>query len=119
MLASRNRFNGRNSIMRLYKCGQALRGRNIMLRFAPTAGEPRVAVVVSKKVDKRAVVRNRIRRRLFAAMRDLGFLDRKQDVIISVFDSSFANISYGELKSEIEKLLSKPTSAKEKQSKEQ
>jgi len=40
------------------------------LRVAPSE-ETRVAVSVSKKISKKAVVRNKVRRRVYSAMRDL------------------------------------------------
>lgn len=66
MLSLTHRFHGHNSIRPLYQKGKPSYSRNIKLLWLPTNGPYRVAVVVSKKVHKSAVVRNRIRRRIYA-----------------------------------------------------
>jgi ribonuclease P protein component len=49
----------------------------------------RVAVVVSRKVHKSAVTRNRIRRRLYAAIRDLqDQINDPFDIVLTVFSDS-------------------------------
>lgn len=54
----------------------------------------RLAVVVSKKVAKSAVTRNRIRRRLYEAVRkNWARIPKQQDIAIIVFDGDFALIS--------------------------
>ncbi len=48
-------------------------------------GHPRVGIVVSTKVSKKAVVRNRLRRRFYAQMRELlARLDGGVDIVIMV-----------------------------------
>ena len=66
-----------------------MRGPFFLLKFAanPRRSTYRVAVVVSRKVSKSAVVRNRIRRRLYAAVRILqDDIGRPHDIVLSVFD---------------------------------
>lgn len=51
----------------------------------------RVAVVVSKKVSKSAAVRNRIRRRVYEAVRrQAGVLDGPYDVIFIIYSDEIA-----------------------------
>lgn len=67
----------------------------------------RAAVVVSKKVSKSAVVRNRIRRRTFEVLRN--YEDRiKQpyDIVITVFHDNMAEIPHEELKTMLRTQLS-------------
>ena len=75
VLPQRHRLRGRGIFDYLYKQGRRIHGVSLLLRTAPAApellkpgtGEPdslRFAVVISSKVSKRAVVRNRQRRRL-------------------------------------------------------
>ncbi len=64
MIARVNRFHGRNAVGRVrgstYQCDL------FSVRFQHKSDASfRMAAVVSKKIDNRAVVRNRIRRRLF------------------------------------------------------
>lgn len=62
----------------------------------------RVAVVVSKKVEKSAVGRNKIRRRIYEALR-LNFdnIPKEQDYIFVVYSRDVMNMPFWEL----EKLL--------------
>lgn len=63
-----------------------------------TRGFTRVAVVVSKKVTKTAVKRNRIRRRIYEAIRqNLEFLPEKRDYIFVVYVEDILKMPYSEL----------------------
>ena len=67
-----------------------------------TKGFTRVGVVVSKKVSKKAVERNRIRRRVYEAIRkNFEFVPKKKDYIFVVYSKDIMKMEYGEL----EKLL--------------
>ena len=67
-----------------------------------TKGFTRIAVVVSKKVAKSAVERNRIRRRIYEALRkNLEYVPKKNDYIFVVFSKDVKNMPF----SELEKLL--------------
>lgn len=74
------------------------------LKYSVKANHPwRAAVVVSKKVSKSAVKRNRIRRRIFEWLRTHeDRIPQGQQMIISVFDSRVGTDDY----SEIDKTLS-------------
>lgn len=71
MLAAHYRFHGHGSLNYLFRNGQVDRHRMLLVRFVGNKRrqEARAAVVVSKKVAKSAVVRNRIRRRVYEALR--------------------------------------------------
>ena len=63
-----------------------------------TKGFTRVAVVVSKKVAKTAVERNRIRRRVYEVVRiNLDGLPKKYDYIFVVYDKNIGKMPFGEL----------------------
>jgi ribonuclease P protein component len=52
-----------------------------------------VAIVVSKKIAKSAVVRNRIRRRIYESIRKQNLLEGKLvDVVVVVHDENLAKI---------------------------
>jgi ribonuclease P protein component len=69
MLSRTHRFHGYGSLKKVYANGKSVRGGLIGLKYLAGGSKPyRVAVVVSKKVHKSAVVRNRIRRRLYVAV---------------------------------------------------
>jgi ribonuclease P protein component len=111
MISQKHRFHGHNSLNAAYKKGQTVRGEYVSLRYLGTnRPDYRLAVVVSKKVSKSAVVRNRIRRRIYEIIR----LSRAEnaepwraDLIISVFDERVATMPPADLQSAISKLFQK------------
>lgn len=109
MISSTHRFHGRASIQRLYKNGKMVRSANLGLRYAPNPrGTYRAAVVVSRKVSKSAVVRNRIRRRLYEHVRTLfGTAPPDFDLIVTVFSEDLAALPAPAVRREIEGLLRK------------
>ena len=80
----------------------------MMVNFVPNAHRdfPRFAVVVSKKVYKSAVKRNRIRRRIFEIIRRNITSDSKVfDVVLSVYSPEVLDISHEKLTEEVQGLL--------------
>lgn len=71
MIAYKYRFHGHGSLRYLYRKGQTARSRALLLRYIanPRRSESRAVVIVSKKVVKSAVKRNRIRRRIYEILR--------------------------------------------------
>lgn len=109
MLALKNRFHGHNSLRPLYQKGQSVYSANIKLLHAPARNvQFRVAVVVSKKVHKSAVVRNRIRRRLYEFVRiTMSEAKTPHDLIFVVQNQSLQNLEYASLQTELLQLLKK------------
>jgi ribonuclease P protein component len=84
MLARSNRLRRRSDIDNVYRRGKPFRGDELSLRLLPNKhNELRLVVVVGKKVSKKAVVRNHIRRRLSALLSELADLSSPHDVVIS------------------------------------
>ncbi|MEX2014364.1 MAG: ribonuclease P protein component [Candidatus Saccharimonadales bacterium] len=111
MIPKKNRFTGNNTIARVYKTARPLRSGNFNIRVKKNAsGEYRLAVVVSKKVSKSAVVRNRIRRRVFEyARKNISGSPQivGREIIITVFEESVAADSTENLSEQLEKLFKK------------
>lgn len=111
MIPKHNRFIGNKPIERVYKTARPVRtgGFNIRAKKSGVEGY-RLAVVVSKKVSKSAVIRNRIRRRIFEYVRK-NFSDNPkisgQEIIINVFEESVARAKTAELADQMEKLFKK------------
>jgi ribonuclease P protein component len=87
MLKAENRLRKNADINRVYKRGSYGSGGDLLsVKAAPGNGTvARAVVVVSKKVDKRAVVRNRIRRRLLGALAEIwATVPDGYDIVISV-----------------------------------
>jgi ribonuclease P protein component len=94
----------------LYAKGKSVRSGALSLRFAPNAKRTnyRLAVVVSRKVSKSAVVRNRIRRRLYERVRILSNdFEMPHDMVITVYDASVATEPAEQLDAEVAKLVKK------------
>ncbi len=111
MIARAFRFHGYNSLRHVYKTGSVQRTELMSLRHSPSKkANYRLAVVVSKKVSKKAVVRNRIRRRIYEAIRRLHNetgQNWSQDMVLTVFDEKVATVTAAKLQEAIEKLLQK------------
>ena len=73
----------------------------------PKRTDYRLAVVVSKKVHKSAVTRNRIRRRIYEIVRKKTDLKNAYDIIISVYDEGTATCSNDNLESQVLALIDK------------
>jgi ribonuclease P protein component len=113
MIGVAHRFHGYNSLRGVYQRGQTVRGPQISLRFAPRpAGRPyRVAVVVSRKVSKSAVTRNRIRRRIYEVVRrSAADVAPGTDLVFTVFDERVAELEAAQLQTIISGLIQKTAS---------
>jgi ribonuclease P protein component len=109
MFATRNRFHGTAALRWVYKGGQQARGRYMAIRVRSQRNqEVRVAVVVSRKVSKSAVVRNRIRRRLYEVIRTkLSTEATGLAIVVTVYDEVLKTLPIEELRRETERLLLK------------
>lgn len=92
MINARNRFHGHSSVRYVHRNGRTVHAKGITLKYAPSRPGTayRAAVIVSKKVHKSAVVRNRIRRRLYEQLRTKLPPDSAIDVAVQVYDAGFA-----------------------------
>ena len=100
MIAQRHRFHGRNSLKPLFSKGRTVKTDFFTLRHAANKRRDsyRLAIVVAKKVDKRAVARNRIRRRLYELFRlNLAPTSSGVDLAIIVLTSELAIMDYEQL----------------------
>ena len=103
MLSKKYRFHSRGGVRYVYQKGKTIRRPKMSLVFTEnTRGYTRVAVVVSKKVAKSAVARNKIRRRVYEALRvNFELVPKKKDYIFVVYSKDVGVMKFGEL----EKLL--------------
>lgn len=109
MLSVQHRFHGHGSLRYVYKNGQAIRSHLITVKYItnPYRKHSRFAVVVSKKVHKSAVGRNRIRRRIYEIVRqELPRITQPHDVAIMVFSGEVLTMPHEELVETIRQLFS-------------
>ena len=107
MLNKKYRFHSRGGVRYVYQKGKTIRKSKMSLVCTKnTRGFTRVAVVVSKKVDKSAVGRNRIRRRIYEAVR-LNFddLPKKQDYIFVVYSKDVAKMPFDKIEKTLGELV--------------
>lgn len=112
MISRKNRFHGHHSLGFLFKNGKSVRAESLSLKYIESKNEDyRLSVIVSKKVHKSAVVRNRIRRRIYEIVRKEKLSNPKAswryDMAIFVYDDSLASISADDLNKRVCSLLSK------------
>ena len=107
MLSKKYRFHSRGGVRYTYQNGKTIRGSKISLVFADnTRNKQRYAVVVSKKVLKSAVGRNRIRRRIYEAIRlELPKIQKPVDCIFIIYAKDILDIDFKEIQKTIRDLL--------------
>lgn len=90
-----------------YQNGKTIRASKISLVFAENVrNKQRFAVVVSKKVLKSAVGRNRIRRRVYEAIRmERENMAKPIDCIFIVYNKEIAVMDFGELRKLVRSLF--------------
>lgn len=100
MLSRTHRFHGYGSLRYVYRNGKVVRGPYCLLKYAPNSrrSQYRVAVVVSKKVHKSAVVRNRIRRRIYEVVRTSLAPAQPYDLVFTVFSEQLATLPTDQLR---------------------
>lgn len=107
MLSKKYRFHSRGGVNYVYQKGKTVRTSTLALVYTPNQrGYRRFAVVVSKKVLKSAVGRNRIRRRIYEAIRlESPHKLPPMDGIFVVYSDNFLTIPFNELRDTIHDLL--------------
>ena len=108
MINSTHRFHGHKGLRYVYQNGQTVRGADFAIKFLanPNRQEYRLAVVVSRKVEKSAVGRNRLRRRLYEAVRLVqDDISAPYDMVLTVFSKELSNESAASLNEQVHKQL--------------
>ena len=105
MLSKSHRFHGSRALRRVYAQGNTVRGPLFSVRYAPSnRNSYRVTVVVSRKVHKSAVGRNRMRRRVYGAVRHVG-LSQPFDIVITIFSESLLDVPADDLARQLKRQL--------------
>lgn len=99
MLSQKYRFHSRGGVKYTYQKGKTIRTTKLALVYNPNQkGKQRFAVVVSKKILKSAAARNRIRRRIYEAIRlELPNFKHHQDCIFIVHSRDLKDIEFSKL----------------------
>jgi len=108
MISVKYRFHGHGSLRYLFKNGQAVRSRHITIKYIsnPHRKQSRFTVIVSKKVHKSAIGRNRMRRRLYEIIRqELPTIQGTYDVAFIITNSEVMGMEHSELLASVRELL--------------
>lgn len=99
MLSKKYRFHSRGGVNYVYKHGKTIRSAGVSLVFCDNARKfTRFSVVVSKKVAKTAVSRNRIRRRVYEVLREnLEYIPKERDYIFVIYDKKIGEMPHNKV----------------------
>jgi len=99
MISRIHRFHGHGSLRYVYQNGKTVRGPLCSIKYSRNERRKsyRLAVVVSKKVHKSAVKRNRIRRRLYETYRLTASDIEAYDIVLTVFHEQIAEMPIEEV----------------------
>jgi ribonuclease P protein component len=113
MIGRTHRFHGYGSLRGVYQRGQTVRAPHLSLRYSSRDPKRhyRVAIVVSRKTNKSAVTRNRIRRRIYAVVREADSLIKPgTDLVFTVFSDQLETWEPEKLQKTVAELLQKAAS---------
>jgi ribonuclease P protein component len=110
MIDTTHRFQGHGSLRFVYQKGQIVRGQYCSLKYIVNRRRStyRVAVVVSRKVHKSAVVRNRIRRRMYEVFRtEASRIRGSYDLVFTAYSDQLAEMPAEQLREAVIEKLEK------------
>lgn len=107
MISQKYRFHSRGGVHYVYQKGKTIRTPILSLVYAPNSRQQqRFGVVISKKVLKSAVGRNRVRRRVYEAIRlELPTFTTPQDCLFVIFSPSVMTMPFRDLRRTVHDLL--------------
>lgn len=107
MISHSHRFRGRKRINEVYRLGKPSRGELFNTRtLASNTPNFRVAIVVSKKVARSAVTRNRIRRKIYTCFHSPELKELESvDIIINVYSAEVAKATQPAIIAQLQKQL--------------
>src|SRR5690606_20772884 len=108
MIPTKNRFKGHGSIRYVYNKGAAYRSRFFVIKVIENKRrqDSRFSVVVSKKIFKSSVKRNRIRRRVYEYIQTLTpKLSGVYDVVITVSNPEVLLTDHQNITTQIDQLF--------------
>jgi len=107
MLPKPNRLKKQKEFEYIFKNGKTIKGKYFFIRIVPSSQDYcRIGFIVSKKVAKSAVLRNKIKRRLRAAAREFRNILGSYDIIFIAYPN-IKTASYQEIKKDLESIIAK------------
>lgn len=108
MIAKKFRFGKKADFDKVFNSQNKFYSNNFVLRYCKTKNlNNRFSIVVSKKISKKAVVRNKIRRRIYEVLRlNLEKMNIPYDIILLV-KRGVVDMEYPDIEKEILYILKK------------
>lgn len=103
MLPPKHRLRRQRDFQRLFRVSRIFRGPTLLFRVGAGGSTSRAGFVISTKVFKNATDRNRLRRQLRAAARELGLPPHKDMAVIATTRSRHK--TYESLRHELQSLF--------------
>lgn len=103
MISKKFRFHGHGALKFVFAKGEQKRGDFFAIKFTknPRRKNSRIAVIISKKVFKHAVDRNRARRRVYEiarkSVKSFAKNDKNFDIAISLYRPEINEVSHADL----------------------
>ncbi len=106
MLERALRLNNSRDIARVYKKGQFANGELFRIKFLRShLGRPRLTVVVGLKFSKKAVVRNLVKRRVRAYLKDVSDQLGSFDIVIMPKILDVGRFDYSAIEKDLDRIL--------------
>ncbi len=105
MLAKTSRLTKENDFKKVFNLGKKITGRFFAAYFLKTPGKTRVAVIVSNKISKKAVIRNKLKRRMREIIKK-NLEGLEYDIVVSAKLSALDQ-KYSELSEDLSSSLKK------------
>ena len=108
MISFENRFHGHSSLNYVYRNGRPIHSHWFIIKTVANKHRKnsRIAVVISKKILKSAVKRNRVRRQVYEYMRlVIPKLDNIYDIAIIVTSGELFTASHDEIFKQLDQLF--------------
>lgn len=106
MLNKKNRITSRALIAKLFQKGKTFKGKHLIFKFLPGKDpETRFAIVISKKISKKAVERNRFKRQISEALRPRLDDFKPPIVALVILKSADEMMNYANLETEVADLV--------------
>jgi len=110
MFTDAHRLRSPNAVRRPSRYGKGAKSKHMGIKYIESNIQgPRIAVVVSKKVSKSAVKRNRIKRRIIENIRQnfITKLNQNLDIVIFAYSSDIAKLPSVDLTLELNDVFQK------------
>lgn len=109
MLPKQNRLNKKSDLEKVFKEGRSFKNSTFVLRFTKNnlKNPARFGIIVSGKVSKKAVIRNKIKRRIRAVIRELLVKIKPGTWVVLIAQDLAAQKSFQEIKEQLINLFYK------------